>query len=95
MLYAVDAYHNIKDHTVYPGVLLVVGRNDTRVSPWMSAKLVARLLFFLAGSRPILLRVQDQGGHYSETREQVEAELADIYSFLLWQAGIPDFQPRH
>jgi prolyl oligopeptidase len=95
MLYAIDAYHHIKDHAVYPGVLLIVGRNDTRVSPWMSAKLAARLQVSQAGSRSILLQVQDQGGHYSEAREQVESELADIYAFLLWQAGIPDFQPLH
>jgi prolyl oligopeptidase len=95
MLYAIDAYHHVKDHTVYPGVLLIVGRNDTRVSPWMSAKLAARLQVSQAGSRPVLLQVQNQGGHYSEAREQVESELADIYAFLLWQAGIPNFQPLH
>jgi prolyl oligopeptidase len=93
MLYAIDAYHHIKEGTAYPGVLLIVGRNDTRVSPWMSAKLAARLRASNAGSRPVLLQVQDQGGHYSEARDQVESELADIYAFLLWQAGIPDYQP--
>jgi prolyl oligopeptidase len=94
MLYAIDAYQHIKEGTAYPGVLLIVGRNDTRVSPWMSAKLAARLQASNAGPRPVLLQVQDQGGHYSEAREQVESELADIYAFLLGQAGIPDFQPH-
>ena len=94
MLYAIDAYHHIKEGTVYPGVLLIVGRNDTRVSPWMSAKLAARLQASNAGSRPVLVQVQDQGGHYSEARDQVESELTDIYAFLLWQAGIPDYQPH-
>ena len=61
MLYAIDAYQHIKEGTAYPGVLLIVGRNDTRVSPWMSAKLAARLQASNAGPRPVLLQVQDQG----------------------------------
>jgi prolyl oligopeptidase len=94
MLYAIDAYHHVTHRTAYPGTLLIVGRNDTRVSPWMSAKLGAQLQASNDGSRPILLQVQGQGGHFSAAKEQVEAELADIYAFLLWQAGVPDFVPH-
>jgi prolyl oligopeptidase len=28
------------------------------------------------------------------TRRQRQEELADIWSFFLWQCGDPDFQPR-
>jgi prolyl oligopeptidase len=42
----------------------------------------------------VLLRVDFEGGHAGATgRRQREEEIADIYSFLLWQFGHPDFQP--
>jgi hypothetical protein len=40
------------------------------------------------------LRVDDLGGHGGGTREQAEAELADTYSFILWQADAPGFQEK-
>ena len=67
--------------------------NDTRVSPWMPAKFAARLEAATTSSRPVLLRVDEAGGHSFETKEQLEAALADAYSFLLWQADVPGFQP--
>lgn len=93
MLAAIDAFHQIRDHVAYPGVLVATGRNDARVSPWMPAKFAARLQAATAGPRPVLLRVNDAGGHGGGTREQSQAEEADYYAFLLWQAGVPDFQP--
>ncbi len=48
-----------------------------------------------AGRRPELLRVEDTGGHSIGTKSQAEEEVADYYAFLLWQAGVPGFQPSH
>ncbi len=93
MLAAVDAYQMLRDHVAYPGVLVATGRNDARVSPWMPAKFAARLQAATAGPRPVLLRVDEAGGHGGGTRAQAEQEEADFYSFLLWQAGAPGFQP--
>jgi prolyl oligopeptidase len=93
MLAAIDAFHQIRDHVAYPGVMVATGRNDARVSPWMPAKFAARLQAATAGPRPVLLRVNDAGGHGGGTREQAQVEEADFYSFLLWQAGVPGFQP--
>jgi prolyl oligopeptidase len=93
MLAAIDAFHQIRDHVAYPGVMVATGRNDARVSPWMPAKFAARLQAATAGPRPVLLRVNDAGGHGGGTREQAQSEEADFYTFLLWQAGEPGFQP--
>jgi hypothetical protein len=40
-----------------------------------------------------LKRVEDASGHCGGTRDQAEAEEADFYPFLLWQAGVPGFRP--
>jgi prolyl oligopeptidase len=93
MLYAIDPYHRLKDGVSYPGVLISAGRNDTRVSPWMPSKFAARLQAATKGPRPALLRVNEAGGHFSLSKEQFEVDLADTYAFLLWQAGVPSFQP--
>jgi prolyl oligopeptidase len=73
--------------------MVSAGRNDTRVSPWMPAKFAARLQAATKGPRPALLRVNEAGGHFSLSKEQFEVDLTDTYAFLLWQAGVPGFQP--
>jgi prolyl oligopeptidase len=93
-LFGMSAYHWVKNGTDYPAVLLTTGLNDPRVDPWQAAKMAARLQAANPGGRPVLLRVERDGGHgQGSTRAQREEELADIYSFLLWRFGVPDFQP--
>ncbi len=90
-LYAMSAYHHVKDGTAYPAVLLTTGVNDARVAPWQSAKMAARLQAATTSKRPIFLRVDYDSGHGAgTTRSQRNAELADQYSFLLWQMGLSD-----
>jgi prolyl oligopeptidase len=93
MLSAIDPYYQIRSGVRYPGVLMATGLNDTRVSPWMPAKFTARLQDATASSRPVLLRVEQAGGHAFGTKAQFEGALTDAFSFLLWQAGVPAFQP--
>jgi prolyl oligopeptidase len=93
MLSRIDPYYQIKAGVAYPGVLMATGLNDTRVSPWMPAKFTARLQAATTSSQPVLLRVEEAGGHAFERKDQFEAALADAFSFLLWQAGAPGFQP--
>jgi prolyl oligopeptidase len=89
-----SAYHQLKDATPYPAVLLSTGMNDTQVEPWHAAKMAARLQAASTSGKPILLRVDTDAGHGPGTpRRQREEERADIYAFLLWQFGHPDFQP--
>jgi prolyl oligopeptidase len=89
-----SAYHQVKDATAYPAVLLTTGMNDPRVDPWQAGKMAARLQAATASGKPVLLRVEWQGGHgRGATRAQREDETADIYSFLLWQFGNEEFAP--
>ena len=87
-LLEMSTYHQVKDGTAYPGVLLVHGMNDPRVDVWHSAKTAARLQAASSSGRPILLRLDLQAGHgIGSTASQADAQQADIQAFLLWQAG--------
>jgi prolyl oligopeptidase len=91
-----DALHAVRDGVRYPAVLLMTGLTDPRVAPWQVAKMTARLQEASASGNPVLLRVELEAGHgFGSTRTQVDAKRADEYAFVLWRAGIADFQPRH
>ncbi len=93
-LYAMSAYHHVKDRTAYPAVLLATGQNDPDVDPWHMAKMTARLQAATASAKPVLLRVEYAAGHGENTQKQYQGWLADSWSFLLWQFGVPEFQPQ-
>ena len=94
-LYAVSTYAHVRDGIPYPAVLFSTGANDPRVSPWQMAKMAARLQAATSSHRPVLLRVDYDAGHgVGSTITQYETELADSWSFALWQMGDPAFQPR-
>jgi len=94
-LYAMDAYQHVKNGTAYPGILLTAGINDPRVDPAQPAKMTARLQAATSSQKPVLLRIDYDAGHgMGSTRAQHDLEYADEMSFLLWQAGDTDFQPR-
>ncbi len=94
-LLKISAYHRVKDQTKYPAVLLTTGVNDPRVDPWQMAKMTARLQAATSSGRPVLLRVDYDGGHgfMGTTKKQHAELLADQMSFLLWQFGVPEFIP--
>jgi prolyl oligopeptidase len=93
-LYSMDAYHHVRDGVKYPAVLLTTGWNDPRVVSWEPGKMAARLQAATASGKPVLLRVDYAGGHgMGSTKAQTEEEMADDWSFLLWQFGVPGFQP--
>ena len=92
-LYAMSAYHHVRDGVRYPAVMGVTGANDPRVPSWMVAEMVARLQAASNGARPMLLRVDFDAGHGSggSNRIQQEQQLADEWAFILWQTGDPEF----
>jgi prolyl oligopeptidase len=93
-LRVISALHQLKDAAPYPAVLLSVGLNDLRVLPWQAARMAARLQATSTSGKPVLLRVDAESGHGRGTpRDRRDEELADIYSFLLWQFGEPQFRP--
>jgi prolyl oligopeptidase len=85
-LYIIDSYNKVQDGVKYPAVLLTTGLNDPRVVLWEATKMAARLQAATASGKPILLRVETQGGHgMGSTLRQLEEELADKLAFLLHQ----------
>jgi prolyl oligopeptidase len=95
-LYAMSAYHHVKNGTAYPAVMLTTGFNDPRVISWEPGKMAARLQAATSSGKPILLRVDYEAGHgFGSTKTQRQIELADELSFLLWQFGEPGFQQKN
>ena len=93
-LFAMDTYHHVKAGTAYPALLFTSGMNDPRVDTWIPAKTAARFQAASTSGRPVLLRVEFEAGHgLGSSTSQRNAELADQWSFLLWQFGVAGFQP--
>jgi prolyl oligopeptidase len=94
-MYKVSGYQRVKNGVKYPAVLLTGGFNDPRVAIFQSSKMTARLQAATASGKPVLLRVEFDAGHgMGSTKLQRDLQTADEYAFLLWQLGVPDFQPR-
>ena len=93
-LYAMSAYEHVRDGTPYPAVMFSTGANDPRVAPWQMAKMAARVQAATSSGRPALLRIDYDAGHgIGSSTSQRENQLADLWSFALWQMGDPAFQP--
>ena len=94
-LYAMSSYLHVRNGTPYPAVLFTTGANDPRVAPWQMTKMAARVQAATSSKRPVLLRVDYDAGHgVGSSTAQYEAQLADLWSFSLWQMGDPAFQPE-
>ncbi len=93
-LLAMSSYHSVKDGVAYPAVLVTTGINDPRVDAWEAGKMAARLQAATTSGKPVLLRIDYDAGHgIGSTKKQAYEERADIIAFLLWQFGVPGFQP--
>jgi prolyl oligopeptidase len=90
-LRAVSPLHQVREDLPYPAVLLTTRMNDPDVEPWQPGKMAARLQAASSSGKPVLLRVDPAAG--GTTRRAEVEELADIYSFVLWQVGDAAFQP--
>lgn len=94
-LRAYSPYHNVKNGTKYPAVLMLTGDNDPRVDPMQSRKMVARLHAANSGNAPILLRTDSTTGHGSGTALSKQiAQDTDVWSFVFSQVGIRYEGPR-
>ena len=93
-LKAIDSTQAVRAHTAYPAVLLTTGVTDPRVAPFHVGKMTAHLQAATSSGKPILMRVDYDAGHgIGSTRAQQDREAADTYAFLLWQTGVPAYQP--
>ncbi len=93
-LLAMDAYSAVKVGTRYPSVMLTTGVSDPRVSPWEVAKMTAALQDATRSGKPVIMRVDFDAGHgIGSTRGQTDELQADEFAFVLWQTGVPEYQP--
>ncbi|WP_265129417.1 prolyl oligopeptidase family serine peptidase [Chryseobacterium oranimense] len=91
-----DAYLHIKKGVKYPATLICTGINDPRIAPWQSTKFVAKLLADNKSNKPVLLKIDYEGGHGGGAIpiKQRYSNLSDIFAFAFWQLGHPDYQPN-
>jgi len=94
-LIEMDAYLHVKDGEKYPSTLITAGMNDPRVIAWQPAKFAARLEAANKSDKPVLFLVDYEAGHgIGNTKTKDFEELADVFSFALWQTVHPDFQMK-
>ena len=94
-LLEMDAFHHVQDGVKYPATLLMHGINDPRVPAWESMKMAARLQAASTSGKPVLLRLEFEGGHgVGSTKSQRQEQAADRWTFMLWQFGDARFQPE-
>lgn len=88
-LLEMSPYANTRDGVKYPAVLFEHGVNDSRVDVWMTLKTASRLAAASGSGKPVLQRLEYDGGHgMGSTREQAQRRAADRWAFLLWQFGM-------
>jgi prolyl oligopeptidase len=88
---AYSPYHNVKDGTAHPAVLLTAGESDLFAKAYHAKKMTARLQAATSSSQPVLLRARS-GGHGPGSLDERISELADIYAFLFDTLSI-DYRP--
>jgi prolyl oligopeptidase len=86
-LAAYSPYHRVKDGTQYPAILFLTGKNDPRVDPFHSRKMVARLEASGTG-QPVLLRTADTGHGMGTPLAERISEAVDTHAFLFQQLGM-------
>jgi len=88
-----DPYLNLKKNVNYPATYLTVGMNDPQVEPWMSGKFAAKLQSNSSQKNPVFLLADFETGHGESSNElKIYKDWANIFSFVLWQTGHPDYQ---
>ena len=86
-LAAYSPYHQVMAGTQYPAVLFLTGKNDPRVDPFHSRKMVARLQ--ASGTKqPVLLRTADTGHGIGTPLAERIAQTVDTHAFLFQQLGM-------
>ena len=83
-LLAYSPYHNVKDGTKYPGILVTTADTDDRVVPGHSFKYAARIQEAQVGDAPVLIRIETRAGHGAGVpTDKVIADYADRWAFLV------------
>lgn len=82
-----DAVLHIQKGVKYPAMLITTGWNDPRVSSWQCGKFAAAAQNATASGKPVLLKVNFNGGHSGDATDQDAAYKAEAQknAFILWQ----------
>lgn len=92
-LYAYSPLHNIKEGTCYPPTMIMTADHDDRVVPAHSFKFGATLQAAQGCDNPVLVRIESDAGHGAgKPISKSIQEQADIWSFLLWNAGVRELK---
>lgn len=78
-----DVYHNIKENTKYPSMLITGDLKDSRVDIWQPAKGAAMFQEVSRNQNNVILFKIKESGHFGD-KDKVK-DIADNYSFLFWQ----------
>ncbi len=88
-LYAYSPYHNAKEGTEYPAILVTTADTDDRVVPGHSFKYAAAMQKAQAGDAPVVIRIQTRAGHGSgKPTDMIIEEYADRWAFLVDNLGM-------
>ena len=83
-LQTIDAYLNLREGINYPPVMLSVGLQDARVSPWQSAKFAARLgEINRSQNENVFIIANQEDGHFINY-------FIDMMVFFMWKTNISD-----
>jgi len=88
-LLAYSPYHNIREGTEYPAILVTTADTDDRVVPGHSFKYAAAIQQAQAGDAPVLIRIETRAGHGAGVpTEKVIEDYADRWAFLVRNLGM-------
>ena len=89
-----DPYSHVVDGVRYPAILITTGMNDHRVPPWMPAEMAARLQASSTSGKPVMLRIDFQGGHHlmGVSKDDQIDQTVDTLAFVLQATGDPKFR---
>ena len=88
-LLSYSPYHNIKDGTDYPAVIVSTADTDDRVVPGHSFKYISALQAADTGDKPKIIRIESRAGHGSgKPTDKLIEEYSDIYAFLAKHTGL-------
>lgn len=93
-LLEMDGVQHVQPGVPYPAVMGVGGWNDPRVPAWQPGKFVAAVQTASTSGKPALMKVNYDNGHFTEEKIVTFRNFAGQYTFMLWQTGHPEFQPR-
>ena len=86
-LYAYSPLHNISEGVKYPATITTADHDD-RVVPAHSFKYAATLQGKASKENPVLIRIDTKSGHGASSTTKSIEQLADIYSFLMYNLGV-------